>query len=98
MTDGVFAALAHPTRRSVLTLLQRNGPMAVGDIAEQLGVVGPTLSGHLKVLRAADLVDTQRQGTTIRYVTKLSVLEGAIAELMNGMRVGIDGSREERDA
>ncbi|MDR6317625.1 metalloregulator ArsR/SmtB family transcription factor [Actinoplanes couchii] len=91
MSDGVFAALAHPTRRSVLTLLQRNGPMAVGDIAAALGVVGPTLSGHLKILRGADLVDTQRQGTTIRYVTKLSVLEGAIADLMENMRLGATG-------
>lgn len=92
MSDGVFAALAHPTRRSVLMLLQRNGPMAVGDIASALGVVGPTLSGHLKVLRGADLVDTQRQGTTIRYVTKLSVLEGAIADLMESMRLGAGGT------
>lgn len=88
MSDGVFAALANPTRRAVLTLLQRNGPMAVGDIAAALDVVGPTLSGHLKVLRDADLVDTRRQGTTIRYVTKMSVLEGAIAELMENMRLG----------
>ncbi|BEL05005.1 hypothetical protein Q0Z83_031960 [Actinoplanes sichuanensis] len=95
MSDGVFAALAHPTRRSVLMLLQSSGPMAVGDIAAALGVVGPTLSGHLKVLRGADLVGTQRQGTTIRYVTKLSVLEAAIAELMENMRVGgdVDSSR-----
>lgn len=87
MSDGVFEALAHPTRRAVLTLLQRNGPTAVGDIVQQLGVVGPTLSGHLKVLRGANLVDAQRQGTTIRYVAKLSVLEGAIADLMGGMRI-----------
>ncbi len=96
MSDGVFAALANPTRRAVLTLLQRNGPMAVGDIAAALDVVGPTLSGHLKVLRAADLVETQRQGTTIRYVTRLSVLESAIADLMANMRVGSRAEPEER--
>jgi DNA-binding transcriptional ArsR family regulator len=88
MTDGVFTALAHPTRRAVLMLLQRHGSMPVGDIAQELGIVGPTLSGHLKILRDADLVTAQRQGTTIRYVTKLSVLEGALADLMNGLRVG----------
>jgi DNA-binding transcriptional ArsR family regulator len=88
MSDGVFTALAHPTRRAVLMLLQRNGPMAVGDIAQRLGIVGPTLSGHLKILRDADLVAAQRQGTTIRYVTKLTVLEGALTELMNGLRLG----------
>ncbi len=88
MTDGVFTALAHPTRRAVLALLQRNGPMPVGDIAQELGIVGPTLSGHLKILRDADLVAAQRQGTTIRYVTKLSVLEGALTDLMSGLRIG----------
>jgi ArsR family transcriptional regulator len=50
--------------------------------------VGPTLSGHLRILRDADLVAAQRQGTTIRYVSKLSVLEGALTELMSGLRVG----------
>lgn len=94
MSDGVFAALAHPTRRAVLVLLQRNGPMAVGDIAEQLDIVGPTLSGHLKVLRGADLVNTQRQGTTIRYVTNLSVLESALSGLMGSMRVGVPDAAE----
>lgn len=88
MTDGVFTALAHPTRRAVLMLLQRHGPMAVGDISQALGVVGPTLSGHLKSLRDADLVAAQRQGTTIRYVAKLSVLEGALTDLMHGLGVG----------
>jgi DNA-binding transcriptional ArsR family regulator len=95
MSDGVFAALAHPTRRSVLSLLQRNGPMAVGSISRELGVVGPTLSGHLKVLRGADLVYTQRDGTTIRYVARMSVLESAVAELMGSMRVGVTGHTEQ---
>jgi DNA-binding transcriptional ArsR family regulator len=87
VTDGVFAALAHPTRRAVLALLQRNGRMSVNDIAQELAVVGPTLSGHLKVLRGADLVTAQRQGTTIYYVTNLSVLQGALAALMHSMGV-----------
>jgi ArsR family transcriptional regulator len=89
MTDGVFAALAHPTRRAVLALLQRNGRMSVNDIAQELGVVGATLSGHLKVLRGADLVATQRQGTTIYYATNLSVLQGALAALMR--TIGVAG-------
>lgn len=95
LSDGVFTALAHPTRRAVLTLLQRHGPMPVGDIAHELGIVGPTLSGHLKILRDADLVAAQRQGTTIRYVTKLSVLEGALTDLLDGLRVGSPGTPSE---
>lgn len=95
MSDGVFTALAHPTRRAVLALLQRHGPLPVGDIAQELGVIGPTLSGHLKILRDADLVAAQRQGTTIRYVTKLSVLEGALTDLLDGLRVGSSGTSPE---
>lgn len=90
MSDGVFAALSHPTRRAVLALLRARGAVSVGEIAEELGVVGPTLSGHLKVLRTADLVATERRGTTIRYVARMSVLESALAEFLRSLGVGAE--------
>lgn len=73
----VFKALADPTRRKVLELL-RARPMTAGELAAQFDVAKPTMSGHFAILREADLVDTTRQGTTLTYHLKLSVLEEAL--------------------
>jgi DNA-binding transcriptional ArsR family regulator len=81
MSD-VFDALAHPVRRKILRLLRRKA-MSAGELAEKFDLAKPTLSGHFSVLKAADLVTTERQGTTIIYRINLSVLEEALAALMD---------------
>lgn len=85
--QDVFDALAHPVRRKILKML-RTRAMSAGEIAEKFDLAKPTLSGHFAVLKAADLVSTERQGTTIIYRIKLSALENAAIGLMNlaGMR------------
>ncbi len=57
----------------------RKRAMSAGEIAERFDLAKPTLSGHFAVLKAADLVSTERQGTTIIYHVKMSVLEEAAA-------------------
>ena len=75
--NRVFKALADPTRRKVLELL-RARPMTAGELCEHFPVSKPTMSAHFSVLREADLVDARKQGTTITYRIKLSVLEDAL--------------------
>lgn len=77
----MFGALAHPVRRKILKLL-RDGPMSAGDLAAHFDLAKPTLSGHFTVLKAADLVTSERKGTTILYRLNMSVLEEAMAALM----------------
>jgi DNA-binding transcriptional ArsR family regulator len=81
MSD-VFDALAHPVRRKILKLLRRR-PMSAGEIAEKFDLAKPTLSGHFAVLKSADLVSTERKGTTIIYRLNMSVLEEAMAAMMD---------------
>ncbi len=53
----VFAALADPTRRTILDLLA-SGPLKAGDIAAKFQrLTQPAVSRHLKVLRDAHLVE-----------------------------------------
>jgi len=85
--NAVFKALADPTRRRILQLLQER-EMTAGQIASHFSVSKPTLSGHFAVLRAADLVDAQRQGTTIIYRLKLSVLEDALLTFAQAFGIG----------
>ena len=61
-----FAALADPTRRQVFERL-RQGPRAVGDLADGLPVSRPAVSQHLKVLKEAGLVTDRADGTRRVY-------------------------------
>ncbi|HXQ12246.1 MAG TPA: autorepressor SdpR family transcription factor [Caulobacteraceae bacterium] len=83
----VYKALADPTRRRILEML-REREMSAGEIAEHFDLAKPTLSGHFAVLRAADLVQSEKHGTTITYRLNISVLEEALLALMNGFRLG----------
>jgi DNA-binding transcriptional ArsR family regulator len=81
LVPDVFRALADPTRREILRLLRR-GPLSAGAIADRFPQHRSTLSAHFNVLKAADLVSTERQGQTIIYSLNLSVLEETIAAML----------------
>ena len=61
-----LAALADPTRRTVLETL-RQGSRSVGDLAGGLPVSRPAVSQHLRVLKNAGLVRERRVGTRNFY-------------------------------
>jgi DNA-binding transcriptional ArsR family regulator len=74
---NVFKALSDPTRRQVLQLLKER-PMSAGELAEHFDVTKPTMSAHFAVLIGADLIQAEKQGRTITYRLKMSVLEEAL--------------------
>ena len=89
----VFKALSDPTRRRILQLL-RERPMTAGQIAEHFRIAKPTLSAHFAVLREADLVESEKAGTSVTYRLKLSVLEDALLSFAETVCVGVrSGSR-----
>jgi DNA-binding transcriptional ArsR family regulator len=53
--DAVFAALAHPVRRAMLTRLGK-GEATVGELAEPFDMSLPAVTKHLKVLEKAELI------------------------------------------
>src|SRR5574337_285659 len=59
--DAVFRAIADPTRRKILNLL-RQRQQTVGEIAGNFRMSRPAISKHLRLLRSAGLVSTQRHG------------------------------------
>ena len=79
----VYKALADPTRRRIIQLL-REREMSAGDIADHFNLAKPTLSGHFAVLRAANLVASEKAGASVIYRLNLSVLEEALMALMDG--------------
>ena len=65
----LLSALAHETRLEVFRLLVRAGPdgLAAGTMSDALDLPAPTLSFHLKELRVAGLVDSERVGRSRIY-------------------------------
>ena len=74
----LMKVLANPDRLMILCQLSK-GEMRVGDIETLLGIVQPTLSQQLTVLREEGLVNTRREGKNIFYTVNspqaLAVLE-----------------------
>jgi ArsR family transcriptional regulator, arsenate/arsenite/antimonite-responsive transcriptional repressor len=65
---GALSALSHESRLSAFRQLVQAGPdgLSVGELRERLALPPATLSAHLNVLRAAALVEDQREGRVIR--------------------------------
>jgi ArsR family transcriptional regulator len=80
-TDAVFKALADPTRREILRLL-RGGPKSSGEIAQSFDSAWPTISRHLSVLKEAELVSTERDGSSVMYELDTTVFQDAVEQLM----------------
>jgi ArsR family transcriptional regulator, arsenate/arsenite/antimonite-responsive transcriptional repressor len=65
---GWFKALADPTRIRILNLLAANrAPVCVCDIVKHFPVGQPTISHHLRILRATRFVESERRGTFMYY-------------------------------
>ncbi|HEX4709979.1 autorepressor SdpR family transcription factor [Phenylobacterium sp.] len=91
----IYKALADPTRRRILELL-RDREMSAGEIAKHFKLSKPALSGHFNVLRAAGLVETERNGTTITYRLNITVLEEALLALFDAFRLNAGGRPGDR--
>jgi len=79
--NQVYRALADPTRRKILKLL-RERDLTAGEIADHFEITKPSLSKHFNILREADLIHGDKEGTTITYHLNLTVLEEALLSLM----------------
>ncbi|QPC95316.1 metalloregulator ArsR/SmtB family transcription factor [Mesorhizobium sp. INR15] len=64
--DGIFRALADPTRRRVVERLNRS-PASVSELAEPFGMALPSFIEHLKVLEGCGLVRSQKAGRIRTY-------------------------------
>jgi DNA-binding transcriptional ArsR family regulator len=81
-TEEVFKALADPNRRTILKLL-KGGSLAAGEIAKAFTITKGSLSHHFNVLKAADLIRSERRGQSIVYSLNTSVFEDVAALLID---------------
>ncbi len=93
MAVKVYKALADPTRRKILQLL-RQKEMSAGELADHFESTKPTLSRHFSILREADLIQGNKQGTYIIYRLNVTVLEEAMWGMMDMFNVKPRGENE----
>lgn len=78
----IFRALADPTRRQILQEL-KNSELAAGEIVARFPISGPSISRHLSILKAADLVSERRAGNRILYRLEPDQIAGAVGDFLS---------------
>jgi len=78
----VFRVLGVLSRLRILDLLKNEGPSPVKTIAGKLGITPAAVSQHMKALRYAGLVSSERRGYWVPYAVDAEALERCCGELM----------------
>jgi DNA-binding transcriptional ArsR family regulator len=90
--DATFAALADPSRRSMVERLSR-GPASVSELARPLTMSLPAVLQHLQVLEASGLVRSEKTGRVRTCRIEPAALQAAerwIADRRTGLAAGLD--------
>ncbi|SEG84566.1 transcriptional regulator, ArsR family [Thermomonospora echinospora] len=89
---SLFKAIADPVRLRLLSLIacHEGGEACVCDLTAAFELTAPTISHHLKVLKRAGLIDSQRRGTWVYYRLNPGMLERLSAIL--GPRTAVPAS------
>ncbi len=79
----VFKALGDPVRIRLVSLIgaHQGGEVCVCDLTTAFDLTQPTISHHLKVLRQAGIIDSERRGTWVYYRLVPAALDRVAAVL-----------------
>jgi DNA-binding transcriptional ArsR family regulator len=84
---SLYRALGDTTRLRIVALLATGGPLPVHEVSARVGLSQPLISWHLRIMRLAGLVDTQRQGRATLCRLRLAAfddLRTSEAQLLSG--------------
>jgi DNA-binding transcriptional ArsR family regulator len=81
----LLRAVTAPVRLAIVDLLA-DAPLCVHELVDALGVPQPLVSQHLKVLRAARLVETSRRGREVTY----ALVDGHVAHIVRDAMGHVD--------
>lgn len=79
--------IGNENRYHILEALMR-GPRTVGEIAVKTGLPQPAVSQHLKVLKEADLVSSEREGQEIAYSINVAYMAKLLKKLAESVEKG----------
>jgi DNA-binding transcriptional ArsR family regulator len=71
----LYRALGDETRLRVIGLLAEAGPLPVTELSSRVGLSQPLISWHLRILRLASLIETQRNGRQVICRLRIAAFE-----------------------
>jgi len=83
----MFRLMSDPTRLKII-LACLDAPAAVGEMAERLGISGSLVSHHLRLLRAARLLQADRRGRQVFYVVGDPHIRSMLADMVDHVAEG----------
>ncbi len=87
--DAVFGALAHESRRTILSVLHaRGGRGTPGAIAGRFECSWPTTTRHLRVLESAGLVTVELHGRERIYALSTERLRQVVGRWVDRFEIG----------
>ena len=88
----VFNALADPVRLRLVSLIgaHAGGEVCVCDLTAAFDLTQPTISHHLRVLREAGLIDSERRGTWVYY----RILPAALDRIAGLLAVSVSAAAD----
>lgn len=75
--QAVFAAIGDPTRRDIIDLLAKRGPLTATEMDDQFPVTRQAVVKHLRVLESAGIAVAERQGNEVFYALQPGALSKA---------------------
>ena len=93
----IFKVLSVETRVKILDLLKAYGPSGAKDIAATIGVTTAAVSQHLKILKQAGLVRSERKGYWIPYSIDEKAMENCRQILNKVCTCGCQGTGKFRE-
>jgi ArsR family transcriptional regulator len=81
-TAAAFKALSDPTRLRILKAIAHAGEACECNMVPEFGLTQPTISYHLKVLRDAGLIESERRGQWVWHRVNRRRLLGSARGLM----------------
>jgi DNA-binding transcriptional ArsR family regulator len=81
--DGVFHALADPTRRAMIRALSESGPATLAELSSRMPVSRQAVAKHLALLRDAGLVAGRGEVRGRRYELRPDALSDAMGWMVD---------------
>ncbi len=94
----IFKVLSVETRVKIIELLKGQGPLGAKEIAATIGITTAAVSQHLKILKQAGLVRSERKGYLIPYTIDEKAMENCRQILNEVCTCGCQGTGKFRES
>lgn len=94
----IFKVLGVETRVKIIELLKAQGPLGAKNIASTIGITTAAVSQHLKILKQAGLVRSERKGYWIPYSIDEKAMENCRQLLNEVCNCGCQGTGKFRES